>query len=99
MTTEFLALIATYFACADAASERNLGASEVLRCAAIYQDVKFGFLPGVDLEDYALLSPEERSTVNREGFLAYLMWRRANPDLVDRLEKAARGEGPLPKAG
>ncbi len=99
MTNEFLALIAAYFVCADAAADRNLNSSEVLRCAPIYQDVKLEFLPGVELEDFENLSPAERSTVNRHAFLTYRKLRKSNPDLVQRLERAARGEGPLPKAG
>jgi len=99
MTNELLALIATYFACSEVAAERHLTSSEVQQCATIYQEVKFSFLPGVDIEDYVQLSAPEKNTTNRAGFLAFHQWRQTNPDLVMRLQRAARGEGPMPKAG
>ena len=99
MTNELLALIAAYFACSEVAAERHLSASEVQQCATVYQEVKFAFLPGVGIDDYVQLSTPEKSTANRAGFLAFHRWRQTNPDLVKRLQRAARGEGPLPKAG
>ena len=99
MTNELLALIATYFTCSEVAAERHLTASEVQQCATVYQEVKFAFLPGVGIDDYVQLSASEKSTANRAGFLAFHHWRQTNPELVMRLQRAARGEGPLPKGG
>ena len=99
MTNEMLAMIAFYFACADAAAERNLSSAEVIECAAVYREVKLGFVEGIDGQDFEQLSAAERSEVNRAGFLAYRRWRVDNPELVSQLLRAARGTGPLPNEG
>lgn len=92
MTSELLALIAAHFACSDMASERYLSPGEIQYCSAIYQEIKLSFVPGVDLETYFQLSAPEQSAVNKEGFTAFYTWRLENPEIVQHLERVARGE-------
>ena len=99
MTTKILALIASYFACADVAEQRLLSLEEARRCGDLYHDVKLSFVPGVDADDFAALSVEERIAVNRSGFLAFAEWRRGHPEMVRHLRAVARGEAELAKAG
>ncbi|MEQ9037895.1 MAG: hypothetical protein RIE24_06035 [Silicimonas sp.] len=99
MTSELLALIATHFACADIADQRMMNVDEVRTCGAVYQQIKIAFVPGVDARDFAQLSLQERVAVNKAGFLAFLDWRRAHPEMVRHLESVARGEVELSRAG
>jgi hypothetical protein len=99
MTTKLLALIASYFACADIAEQRLLSIEEARRCGDLYHAVKLSFVPGVDADDFAGLSLEERIAVNRSGFLAFTEWRHKNPEMVLHLRAVARGEAELVNSG
>lgn len=99
MTTELLALIAAHFACTEIAEQRRLSLDEVQYCRGVYEDIKLAFVPGVDAQDFANLSQDERIAVNKMGFLAFIDWRRKNPMMVRHLEAVARGEAKLATAG
>lgn len=99
MTSELLALIAAHFACTDLAVQRPMTLDEADRCAGVYQKIKLAFVPGVDPGAFDGLSMDERIAVSQAGFLAFLDWRRSNPDTVHHLERVARGEVALENAG
>lgn len=99
MTNELLTLIVMHFACAELASERPLSQGEVETCGAVYETIKLAFVPGVSHADYRTLVLEDRIAVSQAGFLAFLEWRKSNPDLVHHLESVARGEAQLETAG
>ncbi len=99
MKTELLILIVTHFACSDIADERTMTPPEMAYCSAIYQEMKLGFVPGVSPSNYAGLSPKEKAAVNQAGFLAYRAWIDENPLMVGHLERVARGEEQLSRAG
>ncbi|MEM9844519.1 MAG: hypothetical protein AAF965_06940 [Pseudomonadota bacterium] len=99
MTNEILTLIVAHFACADLAIERPLTVSEAQYCGAVYQQVKLAFVPGVTSEDFVELSAAERHAVSMSGYRAFYTWRTENPDRVSFLERVARGETTLGRAG
>lgn len=99
MTSELLALIAAHFACTEIAIHRPMSADEVRGCAAVYQEVKLAFVPGVSARDYRELTLEERMAVSRAGFAAFLSWRDENPETVRHLVAVARGQEELRPAG
>lgn len=98
MTNELLTLIVTHIACADMAAERPLSMSEIQFCSAIYQEIKLGFVPGVDAHRYSGLSLAEQHAVNMEGYMAFYEWRVDNPGTLRHLERVARGEIKLGEA-
>lgn len=98
MTNELLTLIVTHIACANMAETRPLSMQEVQYCSAIYQEIKLGFVPGLDPETYVRLSPEDQHAANKEGYLAFHTWRIDNPGTVRHLERVARGEVQLGQA-
>lgn len=99
MTSELLALIAIHFACTETAIHRPLTEDEVHGCAAVYQEVKLAFVPGVSVTDYQGLNLRERMAVSKAGFLAFLAWREDNPETVRHLVAVARGEEELRPSG
>jgi len=98
MTNELLSLIVGYIACGHAAEERLLSPPEVQYCSAIYQEIKLGFVPGVDVRTYFQMPPEDQQMINKAGFTAFYQWRQDNPGTVSFLERVARGEVMLGEA-
>ena len=90
MTPEALALITAYLMCSEAAEVRVLDRTEVETCTSIYMDVKLGFVPDVDANEYQLMSAVKRADVNQQGYAGYVAWRASNPDLVAEMEADAR---------
>ena len=90
MTTETLALIATYLMCSEAAEVRVLNASEIESCTSIYMQVKLSFIPDIEVNDYQRATATERAALNQQGYAAFLAWRASNPDLVYEIEAHAR---------
>ena len=95
MTDHLLALIAAHFACAEVSDTRPLSYHEIDRCGAIYQEIKLHFVPDMDRQTYHRLSIEDKVSVNRQGFDAFIAWREQNPHLVAHLEDVARGKAKL----
>lgn len=67
--------LAHFGTCADAASSRMLGQDEAQTCSAAFLRIKLSFVPGLSLESYGRLSPDERAAANRTGYEAFLDWR------------------------
>lgn len=98
MPDALLTLFVAHFACTITAEARTLSAEEVAQCSAVYHEIKLSFVPDIDAGAYQTLSPTEKAAANREGYLAFVAWRTANPDLVTHLEEVARGEATLAAA-
>ena len=92
MTAESLALIAAYFLCSETAETRVLNQAEAVACVDTYTDVKLLFVDGVARDDYDALTTQEQFEVNQAGYLAYMAWKVANPDLVKKLERDAQAQ-------
>lgn len=90
MTTETLALIATYLMCSEAAEIRVLNASEIEGCTSVYMQVKLSFVPNIQIDDYQRATSTQRASLNQQGYAGYLAWRVSNPDLVQDMEANAR---------
>lgn len=72
--SERLAYYQIYKQCADSALQRQLDRDEVLRCTAVYIELKLSFVDGVTLANYPYLDASTRARVNREGYLAFRDW-------------------------
>ncbi|WP_039016873.1 hypothetical protein [Halocynthiibacter namhaensis] len=92
MTPESLALIAAYLMCSETAETRVLDRSEVETCTSLYMEVKLGFVPDVDVEEYDTMTTTERAEINQQGYAGYVAWRVANPELVEQMEADAVGQ-------
>lgn len=99
MTNELLHLITVFFACEELAVSQMLSKAEAQYCSTVYEEIKLEFLPGVQASDIPGLSHEERSAVSQAGFLAFYNWRQDHPEMVQHLQRVARGEEELSRAG
>ena len=80
-----------HLACAQEAARRVLGFDEARVCATAYMRVKLAFVPGLELDDFERLPPEDRAAINRLAYARYVAWRAANP-----AETAAIADAPSP---
>lgn len=92
MTAEALALIAAYFLCSETAEVRVLNQAEAVACVDTYTNVKLLFVDGVTRDEYDALTTHEQFEVNQAGYLAYVAWKEANPDLIEKLERDAQAQ-------
>lgn len=76
--SEFLRLLAVYYACDHAAALRPLTAAEVAACMGHYNAVKSHFV--TDLPPPA--SSEDRSTTSNLAFTRFKRWESENQRLV-----------------
>lgn len=90
MGSEFLALVASYFLCSEAAKVQMLEQNEIAECSAIYTEVKLSFVPDVDLALYLQMDVDARVAINGQGYGGYVDWRKENPELVADMEADAR---------
>ena len=85
---EFLELLAHYYLCDATAAVRPMSAGEVVTCMGIYDDVKAFFAPF----DLAARGTLERHAQMVEGYLGFLNWQEANPDLVAEMRDTAMAQ-------
>ena len=90
MGPEALALIASYFLCSEAAKVQLLEPHEIDACTITYTEVKLSFVEGSDYSAFQRMDAEDRALVNQRGYLGYVDWREANPELVEEMEAEAR---------
>ena len=74
-----------YFECSELARIRPLSVGEAASCSRAYMKIKLFFVPGVGLDDFDGLSPQEKAAVNVFGYRRYMAWRMQEAAQVDAL--------------
>ena len=78
--TDFLAMMALYYACSGEAEFGRLTQQERFACNALYQDVKRAFLDEQALER---MSPQDHAL----GYARFKAWEHENAGLVAELKR------------
>ena len=87
--SEFLELLAHYYLCDATAVLRPMSLGEVQACTDVYESVKAWFAPSFELAPVGTL---ERHAQLVEGYIGFVTWQDANPDLVTGLREQAMAE-------
>lgn len=74
-----------FFECSQLAKMQLLNFDEAKSCTRAYMKIKLSFVPGVGLDDFDGLSPQEKAAVNVFGYRHYMEWRLQNAARVDAL--------------
>ena len=82
---EFLEILTLYYLCDATALVRPMASAEVEACMGVYDQVKAFFAPF----DLAPVGSLERHAQMIEGYLGFLNWQEANPDLVAEMRDDA----------
>ncbi|MYM55331.1 hypothetical protein [Thalassovita mangrovi] len=86
MTTDILALVASYFLCSAAAERQMLSEDQSAQCSAILSELKQSFAElqqdGADRQNHAMIVGQ--------GDDGYHSWLAENPQLAARLRAEAR---------
>lgn len=67
-----------YLDCSRIAEGRLLGFEEAYFCSRVFLKIKLSFVPGMTVEVFDQLSPQEKTAVNSVGYLRYRDWVQAN---------------------
>ncbi len=90
MTNEIFAILMAYLSCSASAEDRMLSYNEARSCSALYEKLKLSFLPEVNEAEYHGLPAEERSSINRRAYVAYVEWKAQNADFLKTLRSEVR---------
>lgn len=74
-----------FLECSELAKMRVLSFDEAESCTRAYMKIKLSFVPGVGLDDFDGLSPQEKAAINVLGYRRYMEWRLQNAARVDAL--------------
>ncbi len=80
--TDFLVLLAFYYACDTAATEARLQAAEIVQCSVAYNSVKTHFLTEEELAALDLARGRDRADLMREAYLRFTAWEDTHEHLV-----------------
>ncbi|WP_430449343.1 hypothetical protein [Rhodophyticola sp.] len=96
--SEFLAVLALYYACDATAATRPMSPQEMQACTATYDTVKTYFVTGFDLAPRGTL---ERFAQMTAAYAAFKDWEDSNSDLVAAMRADAmnRVRGLVPVDG
>lgn len=77
-----------FLECSELAKMHLLSFDEAESCSRAYMKIKLSFVPGVGLDDFDGLSPQEKAAINVVGYRRYVEWRLLNAARVDALTTA-----------
>lgn len=77
-----------FLECSELAKMHLLSFDEAESCTRAYMKIKLSFVPGVGLDNFDGLSPQEKAAINVVGYRRYMEWRLQNAARVDALTTA-----------
>jgi hypothetical protein len=77
-----------YLECSRIAGVQLLGFDDAVFCSRVFMRIKLSFVPGMTLESFDKLTPQEKTAVNTVGYLRYRDWVKANAAWLETLTDA-----------
>lgn len=87
--TDFISLLAIYYACDEAATQMLLPKDEAMHCAKIYKTVKLQFLSSDDLHNYQTGDTAQKATIMQLAYLSFKEWETQNGPQVRDLRQSS----------
>lgn len=85
--SDFLVVLAFYYACDAAAIDGRLQASEIVRCSLAYESAKTHFLSAEERATLGQVRGRARADLMREAHLRFAAWEDDHEHLVRDLRK------------
>ena len=88
--SDFLLVLAFYYACDQAAMTQRLADDEVRRCSIAYEVTKAHFLTEDEQAELLEARGKARAALSLKGYRRFKAWEQEHPDLVRALKAGER---------